>query len=144
MELDYGTSHMGDGIYFAYQGNTLSAMETIGKRIQNRRKELGITRQSDLGELVGLHQSTISDIENGQGFGHEYVMPIARALKWSAEQLLEGKSGASMPLSEEMRALLDECQALNDEDMAALIRAAQGMRHAPKAGPGSKSARRRA
>jgi len=119
-------------------------MDTIGKRIRERRKELGMGRQAELGEKVGLDQSTISDIENGAGFGVEYVMPFARALRWSPEQLLEGKSGASVPMTEDMHALLEACDSLGPEDMAALIRSALGMRHVPKAQPGTPSKRKRA
>ena len=135
---------MGMPIHFYYQKRNIEGMDTIGKRIRDRRKQLGMSRQSELGEKVGLDQSTISDIENGAGFGVEYVMPFARALRWSPEQLLEGKSGASVPMTEEMHALLDECRSLNSEDMAVLIRTAQGMRYIPKAQPGAPSKRKRA
>lgn len=135
---------MGTAIHFCYQGSTLGGMDTIGARIRERRKELGIAKQSDLGEMVGLDQSTISDIERGSGFGVEYVMPLARALRWSPEELLEGRKGESVPMTENMHALLAECSGLSNEDMAALIRAAQGMRHVPKSVPGPSTTRKRA
>lgn len=130
---------MGYAIHFLYQRSTLGDMEPIGKRIRERRKQLGMSRQSDLAEKVGLNQSTVSDIENGAGFGHEYVMAFARALNWSPEELLEGVAGASTPMTEEMRLLMAECANLEKQDIAVLIRTAQGMRYIPKAPPGAPS-----
>lgn len=101
-------------------------------------------RQQDLATEVGVNQSVISDIERGAGFGARYVMALAKALKWSPEQLLEGKVGASVPMTETMHELLAECESLTIEDMRALIRVAQGMRHAPKSSPGPLSKQKRA
>ena len=128
----------------AYQGSTLVPMDTIGKRVSARRKQLGIKTQKELGAMVGCDQSVISDIERGNGFGARYVMPMAKALKWSPEQLLDGSAGAAVPMTQAAHDLLAECESLNDEDMAALIRTAQGMRHAPKSGPGTPNKQKRA
>jgi transcriptional regulator with XRE-family HTH domain len=111
-------------------------MDTIGQRVKDRRKALGMNRQQDLADAVGVNQSVISDIERGAGFGARYVMALAKALKWSPEQLLDGKTGSPVPMTDKMHELLAECESLTDEDMAALIRVAQGMRHVPKAMPG--------
>lgn len=135
---------MGNAIDCGYRGSTLRGMDTIGKRVRERRKELGIATQKDLAVEVGVDQSVISDIERGAGFGARYVMPLARALKWSPEQLLDGKPGMPVPMTTKMHELLAECESLTDEDMAALIRVAQGMRHVPKSAPGPLSKQKRA
>lgn len=135
---------MGIAIHFGYRNPTLGRMETIGQRIKARRLELGMSRQADLGALVGLDQSTISDIENGARFRVQYVMPLARALRWSPEQLLEGKAGPVVYMTDEVRKLVDVCANLTGEDMATLTRIAEAMRNAPKSNPGASNGKRAA
>lgn len=135
---------MGIAIHFGYSKPTLALMETIGQRIKARRIQLGMSRQADLGALVGLDQSTISDIENGARFRVQYVMPFARALRWSPEQLLEGKAGPVVYMTDEVRKLVDVCTNLGAEDMATLIRIAEAMRNAPKSNPGTSKGKRAA
>ena len=40
-------------------------MENIGKKVRNVRKQLGLN-QTEFGELMGIEQSTLSDIEKGK------------------------------------------------------------------------------
>lgn len=60
-------------------------------RIKERRTELKIT-QAQLAELVGIGQSTISEIESGRHQPTiELALLIARALRTSVEELFELK-----------------------------------------------------
>ncbi|WP_217646582.1 LexA family transcriptional regulator [Nitrosomonas sp. Nm34] len=65
-------------------------METFGKRIQEARKEMGLT-QPQLAKLAGLSQTTISDIERGRNSGSGAVTALARVLKVNPEWLAEGR-----------------------------------------------------
>ncbi len=90
MDVDYGTSHMGEPIYSLYGSASLCPMETIGQRIRQRRTELGMTRQADLAELVGVDQSTISDIERGANTRPENLLRLAEVLRTTPEWLVRG------------------------------------------------------
>ena len=73
---------------------TIRVMESIGARIRNTRKALGLT-QVDLAKAVGLNQSTISDIENDAKFEATTLMAIARALLKSPQFIMTGKPEAN-------------------------------------------------
>lgn len=64
-------------------------METIGARIARLRKAQGLN-QTQLGALVGVDQSTISDYENGSGFGADILMALAEALETTPETIMGG------------------------------------------------------
>ena len=86
MDAYYGASHMGCHIYFNYQGANFGDMETIGARIRSRRLELGIRKQADLGQQVGLDQSSISDIEkHNVGFSASVLIKLSRVLHLTPE-----------------------------------------------------------
>jgi transcriptional regulator with XRE-family HTH domain len=86
----YGPSHMEIPIHFGYGGGNVTAMATIGERIRDRRKALKL-RQGDLAELVGLDQSTISDIERGTGFGADVLMKLSVALRSNPYYVMNGE-----------------------------------------------------
>lgn len=98
-------------------------MKTIGQRIQQRRKSLGITRQSELGKLVGLDQSTISDIENGAGFGAQVLMQLCDALDTTAEYLMQGQEATSDGEAE----ILTLYRKMSDAGRLAMVGAARGL-----------------
>lgn len=85
----YGPSHMEIPIHFGYGGGNVTAMATIGERIRDRRKALKL-RQGDLAEMVGLDQSTISDIERGTGFGADVLMKLSVALRSNPYYVMNG------------------------------------------------------
>lgn len=89
MRPDYGVSHMAIPIHFAYGRCNVRNMTTIGERIRDRRKALKL-RQGDLAELVGVDQSTISDIERGKGFGAEVLMSLSTALRVEPQFVMSG------------------------------------------------------
>lgn len=73
---------------------TIRVMESIGARIRNARKALGMT-QVELAQAVGLNQSTISDIENDAKFEATTLMAISRALLKSPQFIMTGKTEAT-------------------------------------------------
>lgn len=93
MGPNYGVSHMVMPIHFAYGRCKVRNMATIGERIRDRRKALKL-RQGDLAALVGLDQSTISDIERGQGFGADVLMRFCGALRADPYSIMNGNEGS--------------------------------------------------
>lgn len=65
-------------------------MGTLGQRIKERRNELGYS-QERLAELVHVTQGLIGQIESGRNKGSTHLVPLAQALKCSAEWLATGK-----------------------------------------------------
>ena len=68
-------------------------MGTIGERIRDRRKALKL-RQGDLAELIGVDQSTVSDIERGKGFGADVLMRLSSALRVGPQFVMNGDEGS--------------------------------------------------
>jgi HTH-type transcriptional regulator, cell division transcriptional repressor len=89
MRPDYGETHMVMPIHFSYGRCMVPTMATIGERIREKRKALKL-RQGDLAEMVGLDQSTISDIERGQGFGADVLMKLSDALRVDPRFVMNG------------------------------------------------------
>lgn len=77
-------------IIFSYQGATLLGMSTIGVRIRALRKSKDLN-QTQLGERVGVDQSTISDIENGSNTNPEVFLRICDVLETTPEYLVRGQ-----------------------------------------------------
>lgn len=71
-------------------------MCSIGERIKNRRKELGLT-QPRIKELTGISSGTMSDIENGKTLPAALsLIKLSQALGCSIDWILTGNS----PISE--------------------------------------------
>lgn len=86
----YGAPHMGMRINSYYGGATISNMGTIGARIREARKGLGLN-QTELAKMIGLDQSTVSDIENGASFGADVLMSLSSALTKSPQFIMTGR-----------------------------------------------------
>lgn len=66
-------------------------IKEIGKRIQIRRKQLGLT-QEQAAELSGLSQTYIANVERGaRGLGDDSIIGLANALQTSTDYILLGK-----------------------------------------------------
>lgn len=98
-------------------------METIGNRVRDLRKAKGFARQSDLGKLVGVDQSVISDIENGAGFKADVLMALCEHLDTTAEYLMLGDEQMSSGEAE----ILSLYRKTNDEGRIAMIVTARGL-----------------
>jgi transcriptional regulator with XRE-family HTH domain len=64
-----------------------------GQRVRSLRKAKEMT-QPTLARLVGVNQSTLSDIENGSGFSAEILMKLAEHLESPAEYIMRGETAA--------------------------------------------------
>jgi transcriptional regulator with XRE-family HTH domain len=98
-------------------------MKTIGNRVRDLRKAKGFARQSDLGKLVGVDQSVISDIENGAGFKADVLMALCEHLDTTAEYLMLGEDQAGAGEAE----ILSLFRKTNDEGRIAMIVTARGL-----------------
>ena len=79
-------------------------METIGKRIKRLRIDRGFKRQSDLGDIVGISQATMSGIESkDQDFSGRDLMSLSRALMVSPEYIIFGGEEEDMGVIEIMQ-----------------------------------------
>ena len=79
-------------------------METIGKRIKRLRMDRGFKRQSDLGDIVGISQATMSGIESkDQDFSGRDLMSLSRALMVSPEYIIFGGEEEDMGVIEIMQ-----------------------------------------
>ena len=101
-------------------------MKTIGNRVRDLRKAKGFARQSDLGRLVGVDQSVISDIENGAGFKADVLMALCEHLDTTAEYLMLGEQATGQGEAE----ILTLYRKTNDEGRIAMIVTARGLRAA--------------
>lgn len=70
-------------------------MASVGQRIKERRKVLGIT-QGNLAKRVGVSQATLSDLENDPTVQTRAIAKFAAVLGVSALWLAEG-TGAMVP-----------------------------------------------
>ena len=102
-------------------------METIGKRIRRLRLARGFARQSDLGDLVGIKQATMSSIESkDQDFSARDLMNFARVLQVSPEYIIYGGEEEDMGVIEIMQIY----KALPLAERAMLLKMARGLRPA--------------
>jgi transcriptional regulator with XRE-family HTH domain len=99
-------------------------MKTIGNRVRDLRKAKGFARQGDLGRLVGVDQSVISDIENGAGFKADVLMALCEHLDTTAEYLMLGDQRTSQGEAE----ILSLYRKTSDEGRNAMIVMARGLR----------------
>lgn len=60
------------------------------------RKALGLN-QKELAARMGVDQSTVSDIERGQGLSAEILLKLADALNTTAAMVMRGHDDASWP-----------------------------------------------
>lgn len=88
-------------VYYSSGVSLASAAMTIGQRIEERRKALQISSQSELARLVGISQSTLSGLIRKPYQWSPHLVEIARALLTTVEYLT-GKTddpdeGAPLP-----------------------------------------------
>ena len=100
-------------------------METIGTRIRRLRVARGFTRQSDLGDLVGIKQATMSSIESkNQDFSGRDLMNLARVLQVSPEYIIFGGEEEDMGVIEIMQ--IYKALPLAEREM--LLKMARGLK----------------
>ena len=102
-------------------------METVGQRIK-RLRLAGDVKQQRLADLVGVNQSTISNIERDNvDLTAAYLYKIAEALNVSSDEIWLGSPGEDMNTFELTRIY----RSLSDQDRETLLRLARAL--APQA-----------
>ena len=105
-------------------------VQTIGKRIKERRKELNLT-QLDIKDKVGISAGNISDIERGNRLpAAGTLVQLATVLDCSIDYILTGNiplpEDHNFPISEKSaRHLLDLFHMLSSDDQDELIMIAE-------------------
>lgn len=87
-----------------YRDGNIHCMDTPGSRLKALRKKKGLS-QVQLSALVGIDQSTISDIENGGGLSAEYMMRLCEALDTTPQYVMRGRPAVDEVI-EQIRALV--------------------------------------
>lgn len=87
-----------------YRDGNIHCMDTPGSRLKALRKKKELS-QVQLSALVGIDQSTISDIENGGGLSAEYMMRLCEALDTTPQYVMRGRP-AEDEVIEQIRALV--------------------------------------
>ncbi|MBD5089260.1 MAG: helix-turn-helix domain-containing protein [Clostridiales bacterium] len=99
-------------------------MCSIGERIKNRRKELGLT-QPRIKELTGISSGTMSDIENGKTLpAAPSLIKLSQVLACTIDWILTGDSPISeqISLSDVREDELVSCfQKMSKEDQEELL-----------------------
>ena len=99
-------------------------METIGTRIRRLRKALGMDRQAQLSELVGITQSTLSDIESkNKDFSAQVLYKFASALMCSPEYIMTGEGEEDVG-SYELMAIY---KSITPDEREMLLKMARGL-----------------
>lgn len=71
-------------------------MMSIGKRVKNRRDEMGLT-QAELAQKVGTSQQAIQQLEDGKTKRPRYIPELSAALNCDIKWLLTGAGSSAMP-----------------------------------------------
>lgn len=99
-------------------------MDSIGERIKNRRKKLGLT-QPQIKELTGISSGTMSDIENGKTLpAAPSLIKLSQVLACSIDWILTGEPRTSelVPLSDiRENELVSYFQKMSAEDQDELL-----------------------
>lgn len=90
-------------------------MDSLAKRVKNRRIELGLT-QADVAKIAGLKQSDISKIEHSRIYETTKMLGLARALRCNPDWLASAK-GDMLPTQPEFPLTAQEkvASAISDE-----------------------------
>lgn len=98
-------------------------MESVGKRIKNRRKEMQLT-QTDIFEMCGIRSGALSRIENGTSVPSVVLFyKIAQVLECDMDWLFTGISSNSQKnaLSKSEEELLNGFRELGADDREEII-----------------------
>lgn len=108
MGRDYGTAHIEAPIIFFYQHGNIHCMnenDAPGLRVKALRLQKKLT-QVQLAELVGIDQSTLSDIERGGGLYANTLMSLCDALNTSPQFIMRGQELNHADLLAQIKALV--------------------------------------
>ena len=108
---------MGMHIDFVHGWATVDSVDS-GSRIRALRKSRGLT-QGKLAKLIGLDQSTVSDIERGANFGADVLHQLCEQLQTTSRYIMRGGNDHSDLYEAELVGLF---RALPEADQAHLLR----------------------
>lgn len=96
--------------------------ESPGQRIKRRRIELGYTNQGAFAKLIGMGQSTLSEIERGESKlpNAENLKKICETLNVTDAWVLYGTEGALRYPTEEESEILNDLRAIPTNERAAI------------------------
>lgn len=102
---------------------------TIGQRIKQRRKDMGISAD-ELGKRIGKNRATIFRYENGdiENLPVDILKPIAEALLTTPQELMgwqEEKAAENGGMSESKRQLFALAEQCSEEDAEKLLQMMQ-------------------
>ena len=101
------------------------AAVSIGQRIRQRRKALGMT-QVDVAKLAGIKQSSLSDIERGEtaALAADTLLGLCKALRTTARWITLGMGDhdAQQHMSEQELHVLQLLRTMSEEQQAIWIR----------------------
>jgi len=93
-----------------------SNLEMIGKRIKERRTELGLT-QAQLSRLTGFSAGNLCDWENGNKLpSSPALISLSYTLQCSTDWLLTGLESTNISFTEDELSLLREYRSLPDSE----------------------------
>jgi len=97
-------------------------LKDVGKRIQQTRKEKGIS-QSSLAEMINISTPYLSDIENGKvSYSVTILMDITEALQVSADWLLRSDTPTTSSIQiQEAHNILSDCSPTEAESLLHLL-----------------------
>lgn len=96
-------------------------METVGNRIRRKRKELRYS-QWKLAELVGISQSTLSELETGESKmpSTDVLQGLAKHLGVTQAWIITGKDGELEMLTQEEEDIIRVARVLSAEQRRAI------------------------
>jgi transcriptional regulator with XRE-family HTH domain len=102
--------------------------ETAGQRIKKRRKELGYN-QAEFARLVGMAQSSLSEIERGESNlpNSKNMKKICEVLQVTPSWILTGEDGQLRYPTDIESDLLTELRKLTAEQQTAIYQIVRGM-----------------
>lgn len=108
----------------------------IGKKMYNRRKELGLTLE-EVGDAVGVGKSTVRKWENGmiKNMGRDKIVSLARVLQMSPVDFvpfpehnnIDQQRLEALHQNPRLGLLFDHSSKMSKEDVDIMIRFAEGI-----------------
>ncbi len=104
-------------------------METCGQRIRRRREQLGFKNQAAFARLLGIAQSTLSEIETGQSKmpSAEVLLKMSEVLEVSQAWIITGKDGEIEVLTPEEEEHIRTTRQLTAEQRHAVYQLVKSM-----------------
>ena len=126
-QVKYATSFRHSDCHTPHNART--DMQTPGQRIRGAREDAGYDNQGEFAKMVGLSQSSLSEIENGDSKlpSSPVLIRMCELLNKSPRWIVYGEDGdLSWPTKEEVE-LLNAFRHMTDEARAAFVATANAL-----------------